>query len=224
MYFWANVFWANGVWANVFLSKCLSEQMSFWANVVWANVSGQMSLGKCRMGKCHGTIIDVTITFPRTRVGEWHVMSRPTMSDYRYVSFVLDSRNQGVILAGRNYFKADWTKFNSDMNLADSSWSTEWSGQKIEERLKHFTLDSTLLWTMHAPKGLRRKKQTKPGGNKSVKTLGTSVRPWKTKPLTKRIRLKIRDPHPPTCLLSLGKHKGSVREPTKRQKLKAGAS
>jgi hypothetical protein len=60
MSFWANVFWANVVWANVFLGKCLSGQMlsgqmSFWANVVWAIVYGQMSLGKCRMGKCHGT-------------------------------------------------------------------------------------------------------------------------------------------------------------------------
>jgi hypothetical protein len=64
-------------------------------------------------------------------------MSRPTMSDHRCVSFVLDSRNQGVIPAGRNFFKADWTKFNSDMNLADN-WSTKWSGQKIEERLKTF--------------------------------------------------------------------------------------
>jgi hypothetical protein len=58
--FWANVFWSNVVWANVFLGNCLSGQMSsgqtpFWANVVKANVSGQMYLGKCRMGKCHGT-------------------------------------------------------------------------------------------------------------------------------------------------------------------------
>jgi hypothetical protein len=85
----------------------------------------------------NSSIIDVTITFPRTRVGERHVMSRPTMSDHRCVSFVLDSRNQGVIPAGRNYFKADWTKFNSDMNVADS-WSTNWSRQKIEERVKTF--------------------------------------------------------------------------------------
>jgi hypothetical protein len=48
-------FWANVFWANVFLGKCLSGQMSFWANVVWANVSGQMSPGKCCLGKCHGT-------------------------------------------------------------------------------------------------------------------------------------------------------------------------
>jgi hypothetical protein len=64
MSFWANVFWANDVWANIFMGKCLSGkmssgQMSFWANVVWANVSGQMSLGKCRMGKRHGTVSTV---------------------------------------------------------------------------------------------------------------------------------------------------------------------
>jgi hypothetical protein len=58
---WANVFWANVFWANVFLGKrlfgqTLSGQMSPWANVVWANVSGQMSLGKCRLGKCHGAV------------------------------------------------------------------------------------------------------------------------------------------------------------------------
>jgi hypothetical protein len=79
-------------------------------------------------------LLYVIITFPCTPVGEWHVMSRSTMSDHRCVSFVLDSRNQGVIPAGRNYYKADWTKFNSDMSVADN-WSTKWSGQKIEERL-----------------------------------------------------------------------------------------
>jgi hypothetical protein len=62
MSFWANVVWANVFWANVFLGKCLSGQMSSgqmspWANVVWSNVSGQMSLGKCRLGKGHGTVI-----------------------------------------------------------------------------------------------------------------------------------------------------------------------
>jgi hypothetical protein len=54
-------FWSIIVWAIVFLGKCFSGQMSsgqmsLWANVVWANVSGQMSLGKRRMGKCHGTV------------------------------------------------------------------------------------------------------------------------------------------------------------------------
>jgi hypothetical protein len=48
-------------WANVFMGKCLygqmlSGQMSPWANVEWANVSEQMSLGKYRMGKRHGTL------------------------------------------------------------------------------------------------------------------------------------------------------------------------
>jgi hypothetical protein len=79
---WTNVFLGKylsgqmSFWANVFLGKCLSGkmssgQMSFWANVFLgkfclgkcpsgqmsfrANVSRQMSLGKCRMGKCHGT-------------------------------------------------------------------------------------------------------------------------------------------------------------------------
>jgi hypothetical protein len=61
MSFWAMSFWANVFWANVFKGKCLSGQilsgqMSFWANVVGANVSGQMSLGKCRIVKRHRTL------------------------------------------------------------------------------------------------------------------------------------------------------------------------
>jgi hypothetical protein len=44
------------------MGKCPSGQMSFWAIVfwanfvpvkcLWANVFGQMSLGKCLLGKC----------------------------------------------------------------------------------------------------------------------------------------------------------------------------
>jgi hypothetical protein len=54
-------FWANVFWANIFLGKCLFGQMSSGQMLsgqmsFWANVSGQLSLGKCRMGKCHGTI------------------------------------------------------------------------------------------------------------------------------------------------------------------------
>jgi hypothetical protein len=77
MSFWANVFLGKCLsgqmssgqmssgqmlfWANVFLGKCClgkchHGQMSPWANVVWANISGQMSLGKRRMVKCHGTV------------------------------------------------------------------------------------------------------------------------------------------------------------------------
>jgi hypothetical protein len=43
------------------MGKCLSGQtlsgqMSFWANVIWSNVSGQKSLAKYRLCKCHWTI------------------------------------------------------------------------------------------------------------------------------------------------------------------------
>jgi hypothetical protein len=80
--FWANVFlgkclskqmssgqmsfWANVFWANVHLGKCLSGQMysgqmysgqmSSGQMSFWTNVSGQMSLGKCCMGKYRITV------------------------------------------------------------------------------------------------------------------------------------------------------------------------
>jgi hypothetical protein len=61
MSFWANVFWANVFWANVHLGKCLSGetssgQMSSGQMSLWVNVSAQMSLGKCRTGKCRITL------------------------------------------------------------------------------------------------------------------------------------------------------------------------
>jgi hypothetical protein len=75
MSFWTIVFLGKrpsgqmSFWANVFLGKSpsgqmSSGQMSFWANVVWANVSEQMSLGKCRMGKRHGTEFAKGAFFP----------------------------------------------------------------------------------------------------------------------------------------------------------------
>jgi hypothetical protein len=75
--FWANVSLGKyhlgqclsgqmSFWANVFVGKCLSGQMSFWANVIWANVVWanvtmgkrrmDKCLGKCRLGKSHGTV------------------------------------------------------------------------------------------------------------------------------------------------------------------------
>jgi hypothetical protein len=62
MSFWANVLWANALCANVHLGKCLSGhmssgQMSSGQMSFWANVSGQMSLGNCRMGKCRVTVV-----------------------------------------------------------------------------------------------------------------------------------------------------------------------
>jgi hypothetical protein len=81
--FWANVFLVKCPFrqmpsgqmssgANVFLGKYLYGKISFWENVDWANVllgqryvgkcilanvSGQMSLGKRRMGKRHRTVV-----------------------------------------------------------------------------------------------------------------------------------------------------------------------
>jgi hypothetical protein len=65
MSFWANVFLGNcllgkrlmGKYINVHLGKCLHGetlygQMSTLKNVVWAYVYEQMSIRRCRMGKC----------------------------------------------------------------------------------------------------------------------------------------------------------------------------
>jgi hypothetical protein len=77
-------FWSNVLLGKCLLGKCLPGQMSFWVNIfmgkylsgkmltAWANVllgqryvgkcilaiiSGQMSLGKRRMGKRHRTVV-----------------------------------------------------------------------------------------------------------------------------------------------------------------------
>jgi hypothetical protein len=67
MSFWANVFLGKRLMGKRLMGKCPSGQMSFWADVfwanvvlgkcLWANVSGQMSLGKCCMGKCLVTLL-----------------------------------------------------------------------------------------------------------------------------------------------------------------------
>jgi hypothetical protein len=68
--FWVNVFWANVFWANVVLENVFWVNV-FWANVFWANVYlgkffEQMSLGKCRMGKCRITLLCI---YTRQRPG-----------------------------------------------------------------------------------------------------------------------------------------------------------
>jgi hypothetical protein len=77
MSFWLNVFWSNVLWANIHLGKCLSGQMSSGQMSFWANVSGQMSLGKCRVGKCRVTILTTRSlkTFHRTDVVHATVVS-----------------------------------------------------------------------------------------------------------------------------------------------------
>lgn len=82
-----------------------------------------------------GTIIDITVHTSNLNINKWRVSFEKNFSDHRSIYFEIGDMPKVIIPEGRNYLKANWDLFKSnlDENQNTDDWS-RWSIKLIEKR------------------------------------------------------------------------------------------